>query len=435
MSDSKTRTIKINEADFSFKGKSRTRKNRKERADKPAPKIKVRGTDNTRPRNKNTSSLKRNMLRMFRNHYDEKRKQKQAQTGTSPDSTAPNPLIQPRKPKINDPPFPSSQKGDFESSLDYFNELSSTMPSSSTPSTHKPSYPTASSNSSSNSSSTSAFSITDMPPSTSQPYNKTLKHHHPLIQPAAAPAAAMPIIAPHLPPPTAFNMNTMFTPSQDTPMKLTPPPMIPKYGCLKNGTLPTYRTWRHNTQRQYPSQNTSTHHTTTSIPSQQIPVQRNIPKPDKDSFLNMSNIPSQRYEQTMQQRLKQMSLRDQWKDLSQPQRTQHLKPPNPKKQKRIHRRTFHVGKSKQYPQVSVLVSNRTIRNRTNLRASELKQTPLPEVKKYLLKQGFIKKGTTTPIDVLRQMYENACMICGEVKNFNPENILYNYFNPENDEEL
>jgi len=413
MSDSKTRTIKINEADFSFKGKSRTRKNRKERADKPAPKIKVRGTDNTRPRNKNTSSLKRNMLRMFRNHYDEKRKRKQAQTGTSPHSTAPNPLIQPRKPKTNDPPFPSSQKGDFESSLDYFNELSSTMPSSST----------------------SAFSITDMPQSTSQPYNKTLKHHHPLIQPAAALAAAMPIIAPHIPPPTAFNMNTMFTPSQDTPMQLTPPPMIPKYGCLKNGSLPTYRTWKHTTQRQYPSQHTSAQPTAQPTASPPTPVQRNIPKPDKDSFLNMSNIPSQRYEQTMQNRLKQMSLRDQWKDLSQPQRTQILKPPNPKKQKRIHRRTFHVGKSKQYPQVSVLVSNRTIRNRTNLRASELKQTPLPEVKKYLLKQGFIKKGTTTPIDVLRQMYENACMICGEVKNYNPENILYNYFNPENDEDL
>jgi hypothetical protein len=42
--------------------------------------------------------------------------------------------------------------------------------------------------------------------------------------------------------------------------------------------------------------------------------------------------------------------------------------------------------------------------------------------------GFIKIGTNAPNDVLRQMYENTKLICGEVKNHNPENLLYNYFN-------
>ena len=55
--------------------------------------------------------------------------------------------------------------------------------------------------------------------------------------------------------------------------------------------------------------------------------------------------------------------------------------------------------------------------------------------KYLLKQGFIKVGTTTPIDVLRQMYESASMVCGEVKNHNPENLLYNYFNQSLENEM
>jgi len=30
--------------------------------------------------------------------------------------------------------------------------------------------------------------------------------------------------------------------------------------------------------------------------------------------------------------------------------------------------------------------------------------------------------------VLRKMYESALLICGEVKNHNPDNILYNFFN-------
>jgi hypothetical protein len=104
-----------------------------------------------------------------------------------------------------------------------------------------------------------------------------------------------------------------------------------------------------------------------------------------------------------------------------------------KNQKRIIRRTFRTGKSKVHPRVSVLVANKTIRNNTNLKKLELLETPIQEVKRYLKKQGFIKAGTNTPNDVLRQMYECVNMICGEVKNHNPENLLYNYFNDvEND---
>jgi hypothetical protein len=62
-----------------------------------------------------------------------------------------------------------------------------------------------------------------------------------------------------------------------------------------------------------------------------------------------------------------------------------------------------------------------------LKKQELKNIPIAEVRKYLLKHGFIKVGTNSPNDVLREMYENAKLICGEIKNHNPENLLYNYF--------
>jgi hypothetical protein len=63
-----------------------------------------------------------------------------------------------------------------------------------------------------------------------------------------------------------------------------------------------------------------------------------------------------------------------------------------------------------------------------MKTQNLKQIPINEVKNYLLKNGFIKVGTNAPNDVLREMYENTQMICGEIKNHNSENLLYNYFN-------
>ena len=53
--------------------------------------------------------------------------------------------------------------------------------------------------------------------------------------------------------------------------------------------------------------------------------------------------------------------------------------------------------------------------------------PIQEVRSYLVKKGFIKVGSSSPIDVLRKMYETARLMCGEMENHNPDNLLYNYF--------
>ena len=104
----------------------------------------------------------------------------------------------------------------------------------------------------------------------------------------------------------------------------------------------------------------------------------------------------------------------------------------PKRQKTL-RRTYRVGKSRVAPKVSVLVSNKTIRKNIYTQALLLKQTPIKEVKRYLIKHGFIRVGSIAPNDVLRRMYENARLVCGELKNHNPDNLLYNFLHGDGDD--
>jgi hypothetical protein len=233
--------------------------------------------------------------------------------------------------------------------------------------------------------------------------------------------------------------------AQDT-IKLMPRnpfPPAPKYGCMKNGVLPTYRSWKNQTMKvssnhggqstPLSSISTMTPHISPSISitgegsriesSPTTPTQSNTRPPFqfKPEFSG-SNISGgsrkpniledirahQPIRQLQKQRIKRR-LREQ-------------------KQKRILRRTFRVGKSKHYPNVAVLISNKTLRNNITTKTQLLKQVPIEEVKRILMKKGFIKVGTTAPNNVLRKMYESISLICGDIQNHNPDNLLFNYFN-------
>ena len=354
MSEPKTKTIQINPALFSISSAKSTRKNRKP-SDPKGPPIKVK---NPSTKNKNTSTLKRNLLKMFRNHYDEKYKEQDVQAHRD---------VLEKKTLIHVAP-----KTDFEDSLEYLNRLSVN---------HGTKIETA-----------PIIQQTFIKPQ----LNHTMKNYNTIPIPYDNRV--------NLPP--TYIMNNQ--PPMGNNMILKPPQhQVPQYGCLKNGNLPTFKTWKHSTQR-----NNMTH--------------PNIPRPSAESIVQQ-NIPAAQFDKHMQKQLEEFSLRDQRQKINAGLQKDKQKPKQ-NKQRRICRRTFHVGKSKQHPRISVLVSNRTIRNNTNLKLSKLKNTPLPEVRKYLLKNGFIKTGSNTPTDVLRQMFESASLICGEVKNRNPENLLYNYFN-------
>ena len=149
--------------------------------------------------------------------------------------------------------------------------------------------------------------------------------------------------------------------------------LIPKYGCMKHGgTLPTYR--------QYQNQRSS---------EKENP---NIPSFEKENQMSLGKISEV--------------------------------PIN----KKVLKRTFRIGKSLKDQKVSVLVSNKTIRKEISNNDIALKQTSMLDVRRYLVKHGFIKIGTSSPPDVLRQMYESASLMCGNVTNHNSETLMYNFLN-------
>ena len=337
------RTIKINPDLFKVSEKNTSRK-KKEKGD-----VKIKVKTDKPAKNK---SLRRSVLKMIREKQQEEYKKlfsnekeipKKSQSTTSRDDF----------------------NKDFESSIEYFNSLVEKEKEFKKDHNH---------------------TIKHYPEEPTQNIYENVSMELPNVFNDVVPVTTSPPIHIHQP-----RQNRILVPS-------------PKYGCLKNGSLPTYRSFYNKTRRSYP---------VIEPPSQPLPMETSsVQKPlnneiQKDLSEKRQKFQKEEFMKAGKKRMKYL------------------------KRRKIYKRTYKVGRSQTRPQISVLVSNKTIRNRITTEAQLLKQTPIYEVKQFLIKKGFIKVGTTTPNDVLRKMYESVSLICGEVQNHNPENLLYNFMNHEN----
>ena len=219
-----------------------------------------------------------------------------------------------------------------------------------------------------------------------------------MVEPFAQPSFNQPPVFNHEPfaqpafnQPSAFAQPSFAQPSFNheplaEPMKILP---NPNYGCLKNGSLPTYRSYHNKTMKAGQS-----------------------PPP-----LMTERIKSPA-ELLLIENIKQREIQKNTKNQIHKQ----------KRYKKLLRRTYRVGKDKYRPQVGVLLPNKTIRSNVTTKSYMLKQTPIDEIRKTLVKQGFIKVGSSAPNDVLQKIYESIKMIDGDINNHNPDNLLYNFFN-------
>lgn len=200
----------------------------------------------------------------------------------------------------------------------------------------------------------------------------------------------------------------------------------PKYGCLKNGNLPTFRSYMNQTRKQ-PELPINTDS------FENVQSKSNVVSSNPTIVAGGSDIYTQNRANTINDAainsIRQSSYQKQiYSKIENMERQSSQGKYRNRKRKKTIRRTYKIGKSKIMPKVSVLVSNKTVRNNITTKSQLLKQTSIPDIKKYLIQHGLIRVGSTTPNDVLRKIYESALTICGEVHNHNPDNILYNFIN-------
>ena len=193
---------------------------------------------------------------------------------------------------------------------------------------------------------------------------------------------ASPVVSPLIPLPVPLSV----VPPPSVPTPSVPPPI---YGCLKNGSLPTYRAYHNKTLKAH-------------VPALPPVVAERIKSPTE--LLLIEKIKQKEIEAKTQNQIKKQ-----------------------KKYKKLLRRTYRAGKDRYKPKVGVLLPNKTIRSNVTTKIYLLKQTPIDEVRKTLVKKGFIKAGSSAPNNVLRKIYESIQLIDGDINNHNPDYLLHNFF--------
>ena len=413
---SEKKTIQINPDLFRFPSTNKTRKKRNH-PDEPNKPIKIK----TASKPVSSKTVKNRLLKYIRQQQDANYKQL---------SETNKPIA---KPTISEPGFES----DFEDSLKYLSSIAEK-----TKQTIPAEYRKGGHNS----------TLRQLPPTTeSLLYGSSLNH--------SGLHTGVGVDLPNV-------FDTVEPANQDKPMFLrntVSANVPPSFGCLKNGVLPTYRIWKNQTLRTHGSNtatsfsdqtkqhnssgssfslnpvstaNMNTASTNAIQPSaiQSNAIQQSTSFHKPDTFMQQNTVirnPSPVFgRHTLStlggkpEQIIEMEKHHEHRKQSLQQRPKNLF--RKLKQKRTLRRTYRVGKSKHYPNVSVLVSNKTLRKQITTKSQLLKQVPMEEVKKTLIKKGFIKVGCTAPNDVLRKMYESVSLVCGDIQNHNPENLLYNY---------
>jgi len=411
MSDSsEKKTIKINPELFKYTNTTRKKKS----GDTQPPKIKVK----SEPKERNTTTLKRKLLKHIRSYQDEIQKEQREKNSKAGNNT--NNISNKFRGGNNLETAESDRTTNFADSMDYLIKLTRELEKR-------------------------------QPNQLSHNYTLKQKSNTPLhnLLSSSYPGSQHETVSLEIPEVfvSTSPLDRITTLSSNAPQNSlnsgrTGPPFQkdPEYGCLKNGKKPTYRTWKNYTQKNYSSPQMIINHVGNVVQSSPsvdaTPEQQRIQQiQQRAKITRINEIASSpealQIKKPESQKISDIIKREQMKKMKELTAPKKLK--RPKQCHKTMRRTYRIGRSKVAPRISVLVSNRTIRKNITTQAQLLKQTPIKEVKQYLIKKGLIRVGSIAPNEVLRRMYETAKMMCGEIQNHNPDNLLYNFLNSEGEQ--
>ena len=101
----------------------------------------------------------------------------------------------------------------------------------------------------------------------------------------------------------------------------------------------------------------------------------------------------------------------------------------PKIRRKIKTLKFNLGRNNKNKKIGIYIKNRETIKNIKRDYNKLKDVDITQVKKYLRQHNLINTGSTSPNDVLREIYEKA-ILSGDVKNKNTHNLITNFINNE-----
>jgi hypothetical protein len=240
-------------------------------------------------------------------------------------------------------------------------------------------------------------------------------------------------------------------------MQLRPSQIAPQppWGCLKNGSKPTYRSWTRK-QREPMEQ-----------PTLKVlePVRTSaINEREKKLEMLKQKIKQQKQQEQMEQQMKE-NLLCQTATATLPLPIQQLtnesniiipgapildasleqagafevepeefslddalmEGPVKKITKKTTLKKYTLGKSKTQKKVGILLKNKATQNEILLAQKDLRRKPILDVRTHLQEHHLIRHGSSIPNDCARAIYESA-YLSGDVTNKNRDTILHNLMN-------
>ena len=203
----------------------------------------------------------------------------------------------------------------------------------------------------------------------------------------------------------------------------------PVWGCLKNGSKPTFRTLHNpnNTTLKAVSAMPFTDTAAAAAAAAVAAADNEICTATNDAIDTTYGTRKQRLDEYKRDHV-QTSIKNQ-----QP----NIKIRETKQQ--IITKKYKLGKytNKNGPVIGVLIKNRQTQYNVEKKRNEMKHIPLHTIKARLHKKNLLKVGSIAPPDVLRELYETA-VFAGDIEYENEGTLLHNFLtstessSPENE---